>query len=151
MSATIEPASQALLDRTHDHVHAACVVCGATNRFGLRFTVGPDGSVTAAASCGSALRGYDGVVQGGVVAALLDSAMANALFARGIVAVTARLNVRYHHPLATDLPTRVRGWLGTPAAALYRMGADLLQGGRVVATADGVFVPARPPARPVSG
>lgn len=44
-------------------------------------------------------QGYDGVVHGGILAALLDDAMANCLWLRGIAAVTAKMALRYREPV----------------------------------------------------
>lgn len=130
---------QATLDRTQGREHPGCILCGAANRLGLRFAVQADGVVEGVVTCSAAQQGYAGIVQGGVVAGLLDSAMANALFARGVVAVTGELRIRFRHPAATGRPLRVRGWLEKDAAPLYRMAATIEQDGAVSARAHATF------------
>lgn len=139
MPATIEEPTQERLDCTRAGVHSACVVCGAANRLGIRFAVASDGSVVADTVCAMTWQGYAGVVQGGVVAALLDSAMTNCLFARGIVAVTAELNIRYCHPVATNRALRVRGRLTAFDHPLFRLVAEIEQDNRVAARARATF------------
>ena len=120
-----------------------CVLCGPANPNGLKvkFKVQPDGSVAAAFDCLPLLQGYPDVLHGGVVSALLDSAMANALFAIGIVAVTATLEVRYLAPTATNRFAMVRAWTESDAAhPLYHQRALLLQDGKVVAEAKAKFI-----------
>jgi uncharacterized protein (TIGR00369 family) len=139
MSVITENPTQERLDRTRAGVHAACVVCGAANPLGLHFTVDGDGSVVGDLTCHAGLQGYEGVVQGGVVAALLDSAMTNCLFARAVVAVTAEMTVRYSHPTSAGQTVRVRGWLVRAEPPLYRMQAEIVQNGRVTARAKATF------------
>jgi uncharacterized protein (TIGR00369 family) len=73
-----------------------CFVCGQHNPAGLHvhITVN-DGVATARWTPSRNHMGWQGVVHGGVLASLLDEAMAYTLFARGIMAVTARMEVRY--------------------------------------------------------
>jgi acyl-coenzyme A thioesterase PaaI-like protein len=44
-------------------------------------------------------QGYDGIVHGGILAAVLDDAMANCLWLRGIPVVTAKMALRYRQPV----------------------------------------------------
>ena len=136
-------ATQACLDRVHEREHAMCLVCGHQNPNGLKlkFKVQPDGSVAAAFDCLPLLQSYPNVLHGGVISALLDSAMANALFAIGIVAVTATLEVRYLAPATTGRFAMVRAWTESDAAhPLYVQRAELVQDGKVLAEAKAKFM-----------
>lgn len=75
----------ATLEEVRTTTHPSCFVCGAANPSGfhLRFALAPDGSVSAHVPCPQQFQSYDGTLHGGVVAALLDAAMTNCLFARG--------------------------------------------------------------------
>jgi uncharacterized protein (TIGR00369 family) len=44
-------------------------------------------------------QGYDGIVHGGILAAVLDDAMANCLGLRGIAVMTAKIALRYREPV----------------------------------------------------
>lgn len=44
-------------------------------------------------------QGYSGMVHGGVIATLLDSAMTHCLLKKGIFALTGRLSIRYSSPI----------------------------------------------------
>jgi acyl-coenzyme A thioesterase PaaI-like protein len=136
-------ATQACLDRIREQEHAMCLLCGPANPNGLKvkFKVQPDGSVAAAFDCLPLLQSYPSVLHGGVISALLDSAMANALFAIGIVAVTATLEVRFLAPTTTGRFAMVRAWTENDAAhPLYHQRAELLQDGKVVAEAKAKFI-----------
>jgi uncharacterized protein (TIGR00369 family) len=56
-------------------------------------------------------QGYDGVVHGGILAALLDDAMANCLWLRGVAAATAKMVLRYREPVQVGMRLFVYGRL----------------------------------------
>ncbi len=115
-------------------------MCGtaAVDGFRLHFCVQADGSVVAEWLPELKHGGYAEILHGGVIAALLDSAMTHALFARGVAAVTARLSVRYRHPICLGIPLIVRGWL-TDARHPFCTAAEIRQDGRRLAEASAVF------------
>jgi uncharacterized protein (TIGR00369 family) len=123
-------------------VHANCVVCSTSNEkgLGLDFTVLPDGSVEAGFDCARVFEGYDNVLHGGIIATLLDGAMTNCMFAHGVHAVTAELNVRFLCPVECNRQALVRAWITRPASRLYLLAADLSQNGTVMATGTGKFI-----------
>lgn len=113
---------------------------------GLHFEVLDDGSVQAAFGCDAAYQSYPDRLHGGIVATLLDSAMTNCLFARGVSGVTARLNIRYRHPVEIGQPVEVQAWLDRDAKPLYVLRSELRQAGVVMALADAKFYGAPVPA-----
>ncbi|MFP4106164.1 MAG: PaaI family thioesterase [Phycisphaerae bacterium] len=141
MSATTEPNTH-LLQRTRDAVHPRCVICGPPSRNGLGVcfhTLG-DGSVSAEFDCDFEYEGYDGMLHGGVISALSDAAMANCLFARGIAAVTAELNVRFRHPIRLGKPLTVTGTIIRDGRPVFVLQAELVQDGQLKAKATGKFM-----------
>ena len=130
------------LQETQARVHPACVACGQNNDRGLalRFCLLDDGGVEAVFPGGQAFEGYAGIVHGGVVASLLDSAMTNCLFAHELVAVTAELKVRFRHPVTTTAPATLRAWLRESYGVLHLVDAELRQDVRVKVRASGKFV-----------
>ena len=80
------------------------MLCGDHNPLSLRLDFRPDaeGGVRADLQGGARLQGYDGILHGGVVAALLDAAMTHCLFHHGVVGLTAELRVRYLKPVPCD-------------------------------------------------
>jgi acyl-coenzyme A thioesterase PaaI-like protein len=134
--------AQDSLLRTQAGAHPFCFVCSASNPMGLalRYTPCPDGSVTASFLGNCVLEGYPGLLHGGVIAALLDGVMTNCLFARGIPGFTVELRVRYHAGVVAAEAARLRAWLESEAHGLFRLQAELTQGGRVKANAAGKFM-----------
>jgi uncharacterized protein (TIGR00369 family) len=132
---------QSRLEHTRHRSHPRCVLCGAEHDRGLRldFELLPDGRVRAVFAGGEAYEGYPDTLHGGIIAALLDSAMTNCLFARGVIAVTARLNVRYLRPARLGSPVEVVGTLDKSSRSLHYLSAEVRQDGTVVANASGTF------------
>jgi uncharacterized protein (TIGR00369 family) len=133
---------QQLLDTTRRRVHAHCVACGGMDgqTLRLRFVPRSEGSVEAVYQPSPRYEGYGGFIHGGVTATLLDAAMTNCLFAHGLCAVTAELNVRYRHPVGSGITCLLLARLERCTAPLYVLHAELLQNDRVCATAAGKFM-----------
>jgi acyl-coenzyme A thioesterase PaaI-like protein len=121
--------------------HPSCLVCGERNRtgMGLRFEQQPDGTVVGHFACDPDYQGYPNRLHGGVVSMLLDAAMTHCLFARGIQAVTAKLNVRFRNPVTLGTPATIRARLVNQRAPLYALEAELTQHGKTCAFADARF------------
>lgn len=107
----------------------------------LRYTPQPDGSVSATFLGHCALEGYPGLLHGGVIAALLDGAMTNCLFALGRRAMTVELKVRYNASVVAAEEALLRAWLENDSHGLFELRAELTQGGAVKARANGKFMP----------
>jgi acyl-coenzyme A thioesterase PaaI-like protein len=120
-----------------------CIVCSPQNPNGLKlkFAAQPDGSVLAVFDCRPVLESYPGVLHGGVIAAILDSAMLYALFAIDVVAVTAAIEVHYLAPTSTRRFATVRGWTENASShPLYAQRAQLIQDGKLRVEAHGSFI-----------
>ena len=143
MSVTTESAQQFLNRRRH-RAHPRRVVCSEASpcALGLQFGLLGDGSVEATLDCPNPFQGYPERLHGGVIPSLPDGAMPNCLFARGIVAVAAELNVRFRQPVRTGVGlaahARGRGF----AAPLYVVEAGPVQEDQVRAEAVGKFMQA---------
>jgi acyl-coenzyme A thioesterase PaaI-like protein len=134
--------AQARMQQTQGAAHPFCFVCSGSNPMGLalRYGAQPDGSVAATFLGSCALEGYAGLLHGGVIAALLDGAMTNCLFARRIAALTVELRVRFHAGVAAAEAVTVSARLEDESHGLYQLRAELAQGGAVKASATGKFM-----------
>ncbi|MDD2708381.1 MAG: PaaI family thioesterase [Verrucomicrobiae bacterium] len=137
----LKPSARRLTALRHKH-HKDCVICGSANTggLGLRCRVQRDGGVAAFFTGSRLLQGYDGWLHGGVIAALLDSAMTHCLFAHGCPAPTAELQVRYSHPVRAGRRMRVSARIVQSKHPLHVLAAELCQDGQVKARASGKFV-----------
>lgn len=98
-----------LLSARDDH---GCFGCGRLNPHGLRLSfarLADASGVWAPFTPRVEDEGYGGMVHGGIVTTLLDEAMAWAIAAREIWAVTAKIEVRFRRPLETGVPVRALG------------------------------------------
>ena len=81
-----------------------CFVCGEANPAGLctRWTI--DGGVARTRFRPERRhQGWQGIVHGGILSALLDEAMAKCLRLQGIDALTGRIDVRFRRPVPTGI------------------------------------------------
>lgn len=122
--------------------HANCLLCGDKHPDGFHLRFRPDGAggVTGAFRGRVELQGYDGLLHGGVIAALLDAAMTNCLFARGIEAVTGELAVRYRHPTPCEAALELSARLVGERTRLFRLEAELRRDGVIMASASAKFL-----------
>jgi acyl-coenzyme A thioesterase PaaI-like protein len=122
-----------------------CFVCGTENPIGLkvRFDRTADGVQTAVRP-GLHFQGFDGVLQGGVAAGLLDDAMWYAIYAATeTLTMTVELTVRYKAPVPVETDLVVTGRLTEQRRKLYTCAAAITgPDGQVLAEAIGKFMPA---------
>lgn len=86
--------------------------------------------------------GFPGFAHGGLVAAVLDDAMARWAALHRRFLVTARLEVRYHDGVPLHTPLRVEGWaVRMQRRAMRGQARALLADGSVVAEASGTYMP----------
>ncbi len=122
--------------------HENCIVCGTKNplSLGLKFTPDSKGLVTATFCGNSCLQGYDGILHGGIISTLLDSAMTHCLFHQGIEAVTGDLRVRFIAPVPFDATVTIRAAIPRITFPLYHIRSELTCSGKIMAWAEGKFM-----------
>lgn len=125
-----------------ERFHPRCIACSPDRPDGLRlqFTQTADGGVEAPLACTPELEGYPGVVHGGVLALVFDSAMANCMFSCGYRAVTGELNVRYLGPVEVGKDAKVSVKVTRESHPLYVLEGRIEQDGVEKARAMGKFV-----------
>jgi acyl-coenzyme A thioesterase PaaI-like protein len=147
--ATVVAPTDAVLGALCAREHADCFACRPVSRggLGLCFRVQADGSVAARWIGPPGGESYRGVIHGGLQATALDSAMVHALFARGLVARTAELKVRYRHSAGVGEVLEVRAWLRRSFGPLHELEAEIQSGGVVCARAWAKFMADQPAGR----
>jgi uncharacterized protein (TIGR00369 family) len=91
-------------------------------------------------NCHEGYQGYDGMVHGGVLAAVLDAAMVQCLMGHGVVAYTARMNIRYIKPV--KIGQRVKIFCSLKQvhfSKLFELDAKITQGGKDYTVAHASF------------
>lgn len=97
-----------------------CFACGPKNPFGLKLSFREQDDTYISEFTGQPQhQGYDGIMHGGIVSTLLDEIMARYLYAKGMNAVTARLEVRYNKPTPIGVPLLLKGRITKSKGRLY--------------------------------
>lgn len=107
---------------------------------GLKFWFDDAGTFHGSFNCNAYQQGYDTMVHGGVIAAIIDASMAQCLMGHGVVGYTANLSVKYRKPVtirtATKLQTSI---VAVNCSVLYSMSCKITQNDVCVVKADGRF------------
>jgi uncharacterized protein (TIGR00369 family) len=120
-----------------------CIGCGRHSSIGLkmRFLVNEDRSVESTLAVGPEFAGWRDVVHGGVVALLLDEAMAYAAGAHGVLGVTGELRLRFRKPVPVAAPLVVRGHVRWQRRHVLGISASVSDAeGNLLASGEGSFV-----------
>ena len=115
-----------------------CYVCGMKNPVGLavQFQINAqDRSIRAKFIPKDAHQGYQGIVHGGILSALLDEAMVKLAYGLGIPAVTAEITVKFKSPSAPGEELDVTARLIHETHGLVKAEAKIERGPVLVAEA----------------
>jgi len=132
MSATIKNIE------SHEH----CLMCGTKNpaSFHLNFEKSGENKISGRFKGDYRYQGYSGILHGGVISALLDSAMTHSLFSQNIEAVTATLQIRFVKPVPFNTEVELVSEIVFKRFPLYKLKAYLMIGDEVYAKADAKFI-----------
>ncbi len=125
-----------------------CYVCGTGNPAGLQvaFEINrTDRSVTASFVPRPDHQGFENIVHGGILSALLDEAMAKLAFSLGIPAVTAEITVAFKSPAAPGDELAISGRLVKEAKKLVEAEAAIHRGPVLIAQAQAKLLVLRRP------
>lgn len=120
-----------------------CIGCGLESEIGLkmRFEVADDGAVCSSLAIPPTFQGWRDIVHGGIVALVLDEAMAYAAGARGYLGVTADLKMRFRAAVPVGETVAVRGNVRWQRRDVFGIEASIHDAsGRLLASAEGRFV-----------
>jgi uncharacterized protein (TIGR00369 family) len=122
--------------------YANCFACGQDNPAGLKLNFEyDDKSAWAWFNSPAAFEGYNGVIHGGIIATILDEAMAKIILAKGLIAVTADMNVRYRKPLPLGAKVKVSGEITLQKTrTLHTKGVLTDETGNVIAESTAVYI-----------
>ncbi|MFT6985306.1 MAG: hypothetical protein ACJAT7_001114 [Psychromonas sp.] len=107
--------------------HQYCMLCGEQSTFGLKLAFYGDqqGVVWARAKGSIHQQGYQGILHGGFIAALLDAGMCQSIFNQGAQAVTADINIRYLAEIPLNAEILIRGKINKHSLSLYKVEAEI--------------------------
>ncbi len=117
-----------------------CYVCGTKNPSGLGVVFDINRSarlISGRFTPSVGHQGFEGIVHGGILSALLDEAMAKLAFSLGIPAVTAEITVKFRSPASPGEELRVTGRLTQETRRLILAEAKIERGLVIIAEATG--------------
>ncbi|WP_061019238.1 PaaI family thioesterase [Vibrio splendidus] len=85
-------------------------------------------------------EGYDGIMQGGIVTTLHDSAMLYCLFQNSINAMTVSLTSRFHHPIAIGQELEIRAQWVKSRRNIHFLESKITQNGALCSSAQSQFM-----------
>ncbi|MBD3241013.1 MAG: hypothetical protein GF331_10545 [Chitinivibrionales bacterium] len=123
-----------------DH-HAQCMFRHNPPVDDLCFAFRSDGVLLSEFVCDDRHQGYERMVHGGLIAAVVDASMAQCLMGHGIVAYTTDLSLRYRSPVEVNRQVVVETRITEVAmgSMLYHLTSHVRQGPRMRVQAKGRF------------
>jgi acyl-coenzyme A thioesterase PaaI-like protein len=106
---------------------------------GLRFHMAGDGVVRGDFFADPKYEGYSGILHGGIVATVLDSAMTHCLLLKDIPALTGRLSVKYSRPIPTGSSVRLEATIVNQLHGVFILEGKALVNGKKVASAEAKY------------
>ena len=90
-----------------------CFACGPDNPVGLHinYSVDDDEVCTAEFTADENHLSWENTVHGGIIYSALDDVTGNIPYARGLIAHTARCEIRYRRPLRAGETILLKGWV----------------------------------------
>ena len=124
-----------------NHFHQNCFACGSNDGtgMGLKFYKHEDGAVFGNFFADPKYEGYSGIIHGGIVATLLDSAMTHCLLMKGIPALTGRLSIKYSIPIRTGTVVKLEARIVDRLHEMFILQGKALVGGKRVASAEAKY------------
>ncbi len=118
-----------------------CFGCGKENEFGLQLEFSlTKGKAMAEFTLKPRFQGWNDIAHGGIVATILDEAMAWAIKSFTIKAVTAEMNVKYKKPTPIGKPLKVIGnVLKSKGRAIFTK-AKIMDEDEILATATATYI-----------
>jgi len=136
-SPLINPLQPLAKHQSHQH----CMVCGEKSLLGLKLSFYSNQDVVWSLVKGSVhQQGYQGILHGGFLSALLDATMCQAVFNQQVEAVTADMNIRFLHETPINSEMLIKAEVISHYASLYKVTAQIYVENRVVVKADARFM-----------
>jgi acyl-coenzyme A thioesterase PaaI-like protein len=124
-----------------------CFACGTLNAGGLGLALHVEpGRCWVELALERRFEGWEGVIHGGILCAILDEVMAWALVGGDDWGVTARMAVDFRRPVTVGLPIRAEGWINRSRRRIVDTAGHIIDAdsGVELATATGVYLAASP-------
>lgn len=129
-----------LLAKQQSHQH--CMLCGTNPVLGLKLNYYSydDQQVWAHYKSSVHQQGYEGILHGGFLSALLDSSMCQALFHQNIEGVTGDMNIRFLHEVKLNSDILMTGKVVSSRHPLHKVEAELYVDGILMVKSSARFM-----------
>ncbi len=120
-----------------------CFVCGKDSDIGLKLDFEPtETGARTSYTPGEEFQGFQGVVHGGIVCALLDEVMWKAINGQtGAVTMTAKMDVKFKKPVPVGTRLLVEGSVTGRKRNVYEAESTVCDAeGKILAQATGLFI-----------
>ena len=120
-----------------------CFACGQLNAAGLRLQIHLEqGRSWTESELPHQFEGWEGVVHGGILSAIVDEVMAWAVISTGELGVTVRMETEYRRPVTVGLPIRADGWISERRRRRFETAARIVDPatGDVLVEARGTYL-----------
>ena len=124
--------------QTENSLHRNCFACGSNDGMGLglKFYKHEDGAVFGTFLADPKYEGYSGIIHGGIIATLLDSAMTHCLLMKDIPALTGRLSIKYSTPIRTGTVVKLEARIVDQFHEMFILEGKASVDGKRVASAE---------------
>ena len=128
-------------EQIENSFHQNCFACGANNGLGLglKFHKHEDGTVFGNFFADPKFEGYSGIIHGGIIATLLDSAMTHCLLIKDIFALTGRLSIKYSTPIRTGTVVKLEARIVDQFHEMFILQGKAWVDGKRVASAEAKY------------
>jgi acyl-coenzyme A thioesterase PaaI-like protein len=125
--------------------HRNCFACGSNDGIGLglKFYKNEEGVVFGNFFADPKYEGYSGIIHGGIIATLLDSAMTHCLLMKDIPALTGRLSIKYSTPIRTGTVVKLEARIVDQFHEMFMLQGKAWVDGKKVASAEARYVELR--------
>ncbi len=119
-----------------------CFACGKDNPIGLKLNFHyEDGKAIADFVVKDLYQGYPDIIHGGITSTLLDEAMVKILLYKKLTAVTAEMNIRFHHKISIGSKVKITGWIKDAKHKIFYTEGEIKdEDGEILASAKAKYI-----------
>lgn len=122
-------------------IYNNCFACGKDNPIGLKLTFEyTENQAISYYNISKNFQGYEGITHGGIIATLLDEAMAKIILFKGMEAVTGELAIKYRRAVPTEKDIKVIGEIVQEKSRTVKTCARIEFDGQLCVEAQATFV-----------